>query len=667
MSTGRIGTASAAALVLANVSDVTATATEVNVLAGIAATLTAAELSFVDGVTSSIQTQINTKAPTASPTFTGTVTLPVGLTGVVRADSGVVSVDSDVTDIVAAASDTAAGKVELATTAETTTGTDATRAVTPDGLHDMTSLAGAVWFLDEDAMTSDSATKVPSQQSVKAYVDANVGGGGVTLEQVYDALGGGVLVAGNNIDITHNDALDTITIDVETLTLADISDVTASITEVNYIDGVTSAIQTQLNAKAADADVVHDTGDETIGGVKTFSSDPLIPDEAYGVGWNGSLEPPTKNAVYDKIETVTGGSGITAVVEDETPQLGGNLDLNTFSVGDADAADLTKLSELTATSTELNFVDGVTSAIQTQLGTKAPTASPTFTGTVTLPVGLTGVIRTDTGVVSVDTDVTDLVAAASDTAQGKVELATTAETATGTDATRAVTPDGLHDMTTLAGAAWFLDEDAMTSNSDTKTSSQQAIKAYADTKQPLDSDLTTIAGLTATTDNFMVAASSAWASRTPSQAKTSLALVKGDVGLGNVDNTSDATKLAAVITQSVVVQFGDGTNVLTVNEKRRFSIPVAHTLIRWRILSSISGSVVFDVWRDTFANYPPTVADTISTSKPTLSTATSAEDSSITDWTEVGSAGDVYIVNVDSVTSCVDVVLELWYTRALNV
>jgi len=70
-----------------------------------------------------------------------------------------------------AASDTAAGVVELATTAETTTGTDATRAVTPDGLHDMTSLAGAAWFLDEDNMASDSATKVPSQQSVKAYVD----------------------------------------------------------------------------------------------------------------------------------------------------------------------------------------------------------------------------------------------------------------------------------------------------------------------------------------------------------------------------------------------------------------------------------------------------------------------------------------------------------------
>lgn len=48
-------------------------------------------------------------------------------------------------------------------------------------------------------------------------------------------------------------------------------------------------------------------------------------------------------------------------------------------------------------------------------------------------------------------------------------------------------------------------------------------------KQPLDSDLTTIAALTATTDNFMVAAGSAWASRTPAQAKTSLAITEADV------------------------------------------------------------------------------------------------------------------------------------------
>ena len=61
---------------------------ELNVLDGIPGTLTATELGYVDGVTSAIQTQLDAKAPLASPTFTGTVAAAaanfsgdVGLTG----------------------------------------------------------------------------------------------------------------------------------------------------------------------------------------------------------------------------------------------------------------------------------------------------------------------------------------------------------------------------------------------------------------------------------------------------------------------------------------------------------------------------------------------------------------------------------------------------------
>ncbi len=42
-------------------------------------------------------------------------------------------------------------------------------------------ISGADWVLDEDDMISDSDTKVPTQQSVKAYVDANAGGSPVNL------------------------------------------------------------------------------------------------------------------------------------------------------------------------------------------------------------------------------------------------------------------------------------------------------------------------------------------------------------------------------------------------------------------------------------------------------------------------------------------------------
>ena len=51
----------------------------------------------------------------------------------------------------------------------------------------------------------------------------------------------------------------------------------------------------------------------------------------------------------------------------------------------ATATELNVLDGITASTAELNYTDGVTSAIQTQIDTKAPSADPTFTGTVVLP------------------------------------------------------------------------------------------------------------------------------------------------------------------------------------------------------------------------------------------------------------------------------------------
>lgn len=62
------------------------------------------------------------------------------------------------------------------------TGADVTDSANVDAagatMNTDTSLAGNGYFLDEDDMSSNSATKVPSQQSVKAYVDATASGTG---------------------------------------------------------------------------------------------------------------------------------------------------------------------------------------------------------------------------------------------------------------------------------------------------------------------------------------------------------------------------------------------------------------------------------------------------------------------------------------------------------
>ncbi len=61
-------------------------------------------------------------------------------------------------------------------------------------------------------------------------------------------------------------------------------------------------------------------------------------------------------------------------------------------------------------------------------------------------------------------------------------------------------------------------------------------------KQNSSGDLTAIAALAPSNDDIIQRKSGAWVNRTPAQLKTDLALTKSDVGLANVDNTADTAK-----------------------------------------------------------------------------------------------------------------------------
>ncbi len=67
-------------------------------------------------------------------------------------------------------------------------------------------------------------------------------------------------------------------------------------------------------------------------GVLEKRSIPGVSDIAYNAtSWNGNTDAATKNAIRDKIETL--GGGLSNVVEDTTPQLGGELDAQAHSIG----------------------------------------------------------------------------------------------------------------------------------------------------------------------------------------------------------------------------------------------------------------------------------------------------------------------------------------------
>ena len=82
------------------------------------------------------------------------------------------------------------------------------------------------------------------------------------------------------------------------------------------------------------------------------------------------------------------------------------------------------------------------------------------------------------------------------------------------------------------------------------------------------------------------------------------------------------------------------------------------------MVADVSGSVVVDIWSDSFANYPPAVGDTITGSaKPTISSSNKASSTTLTGWTTALPAGHYLEVNVDSVTTITNVTLTLTVTR----
>jgi len=113
-------------------------------------------------------------------------------------------------------------------------------------------------------------------------------------------------------------------------------------------------------------------------------------------------------------------------------------------------------------------------------------------------------------------------------------------------------------------------------------------------------------------------------------------------------------------TRQIGIVVDGAGSVLTTGLKGYKTFPVAGTITGVRLLADQVGSIVIDIWKDSYANYPPTVADTITAgAKPTISAANKSEDTTLTGWTTSVSAGDIFGFNIDSVTTITEVILEL--------
>jgi hypothetical protein len=109
---------------------------------------------------------------------------------------------------------------------------------------------------------------------------------------------------------------------------------------------------------------------------------------------------------------------------------------------------------------------------------------------------------------------------------------------------------------------------------------------------------------------------------------------------------------------------GGGAAITTGVAGTGLTIPFNCTISEWTLQANVSGSIVIDIWKDTYANFPPTVADTITGSaKPTISASNKGNSSTLTGWTTTISAGDVLYFNVDSCSTITEVTLTMKVTK----
>lgn len=116
--------------------------------------------------------------------------------------------------------------------------------------------------------------------------------------------------------------------------------------------------------------------------------------------------------------------------------------------------------------------------------------------------------------------------------------------------------------------------------------------------------------------------------------------------------------------KDIVFLIDGGGSTITTGIKGDFSVDFDATILQVTLLADQSGSIVIDLWKDTYANYPPTDADSITASAtPTITTDVKSVDSTLTGWDTDISAGDTIRVNVDSVTDIQRVSLVLKVLR----
>jgi len=347
-----------------------------------------------------------------------TMTIAIDSTVATLTDSQTLTNKTLTTPVISSISNT--GTLTLPTSTDTLVGRDTTDTLTNKTLTsaELTSpvlngsLSGTA-FLDEDTMSSDSATAVASQQSIKAYVDSQISSSNELDELtdvsitsvadknilVYDSVSGNwenqlisgdVSITNTGVATVANSAITSAKIADGTIVNADVNasaaidatkihDGSISNTEFGYLNGVTSNIQTQLTSlDTLKAPLASPTFTGTVS-----APTPTTGDSSTKVATTAFVT----NAVAVENELsemndvdITSVSDADFLVYDSTATkwenqaISGAVTISNTGVATLSSGiDATKIADGSVDDTEFQYLNGVTSAIQTQIDSKQDT------------------------------------------------------------------------------------------------------------------------------------------------------------------------------------------------------------------------------------------------------------------------------------------------------
>jgi len=394
------------------------------------------------------------------------------------------------------------------------------------------SLAAAPGYVDEQAVDAVAAALAAGTHT-NISVGYNDAGNAISLtgavtytdENAQDAIGNAV-----GIGLSYNDTTGAISVDTTAIQakVANVDD-----TEIGYLNGVTSAIQTQINLKAP---LASPTFTGTVSGVSATHVGLGNVDNTSDA--NKPVSTATQTALDLKAPlaspALTGlPTAPTAISSTNTTQVATTAYVKSVvsDLTNGAGAAYDTLKELQ----DLMVADDTASAALTTLvGTKAPIASPTFTGTVS------GIDKTMVGLSNVD-NTTDAGKPVSTATQTALDLKLASATAASTYAPIASpTFTGTVSGVTKSMVGLGSVDNTSDANKPVSTATQTAL------------DLKLASATAATTYETITNVALKAPIASPTFTGTVSGVTKSMVGLGSVDNTTDAAKPVSTATQTAL-------------------------------------------------------------------------------------------------------------------